>query len=120
LTPIPTLASHEQALRALYRAFNHRDIEAVLAAMSDDVDWPNAWEGGRIHGKDAIRAYWTRQWQEIDPHVEPISITAARPDGDVAVDVHQVVRAPSMAICLPTAGSCTCTGSSRVSSPGWT
>jgi hypothetical protein len=27
----------------------------------------------------------------IDPRVEPISITA-RPDGRVAVDVHQVVR----------------------------
>lgn len=81
----------EQALQALYRAFNSRDIDAVLAAMSDDVDWPNAWEGGRIHGKDAIRAYWARQWQEIDPHVEPISI-GARADGRVAVDVHQVVR----------------------------
>ncbi len=83
---------HEQPLRSLYQAFNARDIEAVLRAMSDNVDWPNAWEGGRVHGKDAVRAYWTRQWKEIEPHVDPIAITT-RPDGRVAVDVHQVVRA---------------------------
>lgn len=59
--------------------------------MSDDVDWPNAWEGGRVQGKEAVRAYWTRQWKEIDPHVEPIAISG-RPDGRLAVDVRQVVR----------------------------
>jgi hypothetical protein len=91
VTPASVPASDEQTLRALYRAFNDRDIGAVLAALSDDVDWPNAWEGGRIRGKDAVRAYWTRQWKEIDPHVEPISITA-RADGRIAVEVHQVVR----------------------------
>ena len=29
------------ALRALYRAFNAREIDAVLAALSPDVRWPN-------------------------------------------------------------------------------
>jgi hypothetical protein len=91
-SPSATSPSHEQTLRSLYQAFNKRDIDAVLAAMSEDVDWPNAWEGGRVHGKQAVRAYWTRQWQEIDPNVEPVSIVA-RPDGRVVVDVHQVVRA---------------------------
>ena len=66
-SPSATSPSHEQTLRSLYQAFNKRDIDAVLAAMSEDVDWPNAWEGGRVHGKQAVRAYWTRQWQEIDP-----------------------------------------------------
>jgi hypothetical protein len=75
----------------MYAAFNARDIDAVLAAMTEDVDWPNAWEGGRVRGQEAVRAYWTRQWAEIDPRVEPISI-AARPNGAVAVDVQQVVR----------------------------
>jgi hypothetical protein len=37
--------------------------------MTDDIDWPNGWEGGRVSGKDAVRAYWTRQWAEIDPHI---------------------------------------------------
>jgi hypothetical protein len=96
-TPAFRSVNPEQALRSLYQAFNTRDIDAVLAAMSDEVDWPNAWEGGRVHGKEAIRAYWTRQWKEIDPQVEPISITT-RPDGRVAVDVHQVVRAPDRSL----------------------
>ena len=33
-------------LEAGYDAFNRRDIEAALAGMAPDVDWPNAWEGG--------------------------------------------------------------------------
>ena len=83
--------SSEQVLRGVYDAFNARDIDAVLAAMSDEVDWPNAWEGGRVRGKEAIRAYWTRQWREIDPRVEPVAIRT-RADGRFAVEVHQAVR----------------------------
>ena len=32
--------------RGLYEAFNRRDVDGVLAMMSDDVDWPNAWISG--------------------------------------------------------------------------
>jgi hypothetical protein len=84
----------EQRLRGLYASFNARDIDGVLSATAEDVDWPNAWEGGRLHGRDAVRAYWLRQWATIDPHVEPVAMRA-RPDGRVAVDVHQVVRTPT-------------------------
>jgi hypothetical protein len=82
---------HEATLRSLYAAFNARDIDATLAGMSPDVDWPNGWKGGREHGHEAVHAYWTRQWRELDPYVEPVSI-ATRPDGRMAVEVHQVVR----------------------------
>lgn len=75
----------------MYAGFNARDIDAVLAAMTEDVDWPNAWEGGRIHGHDAVRDYWTRQWAAIDPRVEPVAIEPAR-DGRVVAEVDQVVR----------------------------
>jgi hypothetical protein len=81
----------EHRVRALYRAFNAREIDALLAQMTADVDWPNAWEGGRVHGREAVRDYWTRQWATIDPTVEPLAVTT-RPDGRVAVDVHQVAR----------------------------
>jgi len=81
----------ERRLRALYDAFNARDIDAVLNAMTDDVDWPNAWEGGRLRGKEAVRDYWNRQWAEIDPRVDPVAITALH-DGRFAVDVDQTVR----------------------------
>jgi ketosteroid isomerase-like protein len=80
----------ERLIRDLYASFNARDIEAAVAAMHPDVDWPNAWEGGRLEGHDAVREYWTRQFAAIDPHVEPTKIETA---GDtVDVTVHQTVR----------------------------
>jgi limonene-1,2-epoxide hydrolase len=80
----------ERQLRALYAAFNDRDLERALGGMTDDVDWPNGWEGGRVLGRDAVAAYWRRQWAAIDPHVEPLSITD---DGaTVSVEVQQTVR----------------------------
>jgi hypothetical protein len=82
---------HERLLRDLYRAFNRRDVERVIAAMHADVDWPNAFEGGRVVGRDAVRAYWARQFEQIDPRVEPVGFSA-EPDGHISVDVHQVVR----------------------------
>ncbi|HEY1711442.1 MAG TPA: nuclear transport factor 2 family protein [Solirubrobacteraceae bacterium] len=81
----------EEVLRAMYDGFNTRDIDAVLAAMSDDVDWPNGWEGGRLLGQEAVRDYWTRQWAAIDPRVEPLEI-GPRPGGRVEVQVRQLVR----------------------------
>jgi hypothetical protein len=84
-------------LSRLYAAFNARDIDAVLAGMEAGVDWPNAWEGGRVVGHAAVRDYWTRQWAAIDPRVEPEGFTTL-PDGRVAVDVHQVVRSLDGAI----------------------
>jgi hypothetical protein len=81
----------EQRLRACYEAFNARDIDALLRQMTADVDWPNAWEGGRVQGHDDVRDYWTRQWAAIDPTVEPVAF-AARADGSIAVEVRQVVR----------------------------
>ena len=74
-----------------YTAFNQRDIPAAFALMTDQVSWPKASEGGRVTGKPAIRDYWTRQWSEFDPHVDPAEITV-RPDGKAEVRVHQVVK----------------------------
>ena len=56
-----------------------------------DVDWPNGMEGGRVHGYDEVRAYWTRQWGILDPHVEPEHMEEDGA-GNIVVDVHQVVR----------------------------
>jgi ketosteroid isomerase-like protein len=82
---------HLAYFQGLYEAFNRRDADGVLAMMSDDVDWPNAWKGGRVVGREAVRDYWSAQWAEIDPHVEPLSVTE-RADGSLAVAVRQVVR----------------------------
>ena len=75
----------------MYASFNARDVDAVLAATADDVDWPNMIDGGRLRGHDAVRAYWERQFEATDPHVDPTSITV-EDDGRVIVAVHQVVR----------------------------
>ena len=82
----------EEILRSAYRAFNARDIEAAVQLMHPEVDWPNAWEGGRVVGHDAVRDYWTRQWAEIDPEVRP-QVFRRLPDGSIEVTVHQIVRA---------------------------
>jgi len=82
---------HEARLRAMYEAFNARDVDAVLRQLTVDVDWPNAWEGGRVCGHNAVRDYWTRQWAVIAATVEPMSFTT-RPDGSIAVEVDQLVR----------------------------
>jgi hypothetical protein len=78
-------------LSKVYEAFNARDIDAVLAFMDPAVDWPNGMEGGRVHGHQGVREYWTRQWGLIDPHVVPERINGEG-DGKLTVDVHQVVR----------------------------
>ncbi len=78
-------------LRELYAAFNARDIGAALTGMTEDVDWPNGWEGGYVKGHDEIRAYWTRQWEAVDSRVEPVAFTD-RANGDVEVRVHQTGR----------------------------
>jgi len=85
------LASEIKLLRTAYTAFNARDIDAALATMTSDVAWPKAFKGGFVHGREEIRAYWTEQWSEINPHVEPV---AFHPEGAgrILVDVHQVVR----------------------------
>jgi ketosteroid isomerase-like protein len=81
----------ERLLRRAYEAFNARDIDGALALMQPDVDWPNAMWGGRERGHAAVRAYWTRQWEVIDSHVEPVGFSADD-EGRIVVDVHQVVR----------------------------
>jgi ketosteroid isomerase-like protein len=86
-------SAQEPRLRALYAAFNARDIATVLAAMSPDVDWPDGWRGGRAVGHDAVRRYWEQQWAEIRPNVRPTAFSG-RDDGRVEVAVHQVVRDP--------------------------
>jgi hypothetical protein len=78
-------------LAQAYSAFNRRDIDGALALMSENVSWPRASEGGRAEGKEEIRSYWTRQWKEFDPHVEPLEVIDHE-GGVTEVKVHQVVK----------------------------
>ena len=85
------MANTQTLITAVYSAFNRRDIDGALARMSESVNWPKASEGGRVVGKDAVRAYWSRQWKEFDPHVEPIE-TIDRGAGRIDLRVHQLVK----------------------------
>jgi hypothetical protein len=85
------MADIKTLIEQAYSAFNKRDIDGALALMTQDVSWPKASEGGRVVGKEEIRAYWTRQYGEFDPHVEPLAITEGD-GGKVRVRVHQLVR----------------------------
>jgi ketosteroid isomerase-like protein len=83
------MSERQRALSELYAAFNRRDIDALLAAMHPEVDWPNAWEGGRVLGRDRVRSYWERQFGQISSRVVPTGFSEEE-GGAVVVDVDQV------------------------------
>ena len=80
-----------EVLRRIYDRFNARDIDGVLTALADDVTWANGMDGGHVHGREAVRAYWTRQWSVVSPHVEPVGFHKAA-EGAIVVEVRQSVR----------------------------
>lgn len=85
------MVENSELLQRIYEGFNRRDFPAVLAHLAEDVDWANGMDGGHVHGREAIRDYWTKQWAAIQPQVHPLQITE-RGDGSTAVEAHQVVR----------------------------
>ena len=78
-------------LKRVYNLFNTREMEAVLACLDENVMWANGMEGGHVQGRDGVRSYWTRQWATVDPHVNPVGFSNG-PQGEVIVEVHQVVH----------------------------
>lgn len=85
------MPSNKELLAFAYQKFNARDIEAVLALMHPDVNWANGMTGGRVMGRDHVRAYWRSQWAILDPRVDPVSFTEDE-SGRITVSVRQVVR----------------------------
>lgn len=85
------MAGQIEILKRLYERFNARDIDGVFTALADDVAWANGMDGGHVHGLAAVRAYWTRQWSLISPHVEPVAFHKGA-DGAVNVEVRQTIN----------------------------
>ena len=85
------MAGEIDVLKRMYDGFNARDIDGVLDMLDDDVAWANGMDGGHVHGHDAVRDYWTRQWTIVSPHVEPVSFDK-NADGSVVVTVQQSIR----------------------------
>ena len=86
-----TTTTLQDVIRKAYAAFNERDIDKALSTMQPDVQWSKAWEGGYISGHDEIKAYWTRQWAEINPTVRPVGFDE-RENGSLEVLVDQKVK----------------------------
>lgn len=95
------LVEEQHLLRAAYRDFNARRLDAVLMRLHPNVEWANGMEGGHVFGREGVRAYWTLQWATIDPHVEPLAIHL-NDQGGLTVEVHQVVRDLSGVILVDT------------------
>jgi hypothetical protein len=83
----------ESMVRESYAGFNARNAEVAAQGLSPDVEWPDQLEGGTIVGREAVIAYWRRQWKTFDPTMEPLQLTWAD-DGDLVVNVRQVLKGP--------------------------
>jgi hypothetical protein len=86
------MGDRKALLRRLYSAFNDGDVEALIKGMHPDVDWPNFLEGGRVHGRDALRAYWTHQFSIVKPESTPIEMREL-PGDRVFVRLHHFIKA---------------------------
>lgn len=78
-------------IKDAYAAFNARNIDAILRVMHPDVKWSKAWEGDYASGHEEVRAYWERQWKEINPQVVPVGFSE-RENGTLEVEVDQLVK----------------------------
>ena len=85
------MADNIEILKHMYERFNARDIDEVLTALDHDVAWANGMDGGHIHGLEAVREYWSRQWTIVSPHVKPMNFTKAA-DGSIVAEVQQSIR----------------------------
>jgi hypothetical protein len=87
--------TNEELIEQVYAAYNRQDADALLAFVSEDVDWPDG--QARLHGKQGLRAYWTRQWAKTRTRDEVLAIATPMPNRSI-VRIGQVVRALTGAV----------------------
>lgn len=85
------MRKNQELIKNAYAAFNARDIDTILKVMHPEVKWSKAWEGDYAMGHDEVRAYWQRQWKDIDPNVTPVGFQE-RENEILAVEVDQLVK----------------------------
>jgi ketosteroid isomerase-like protein len=90
MVPREPSAQRQALLLRAYHAYDAQDLDRLTAFLADDVDWPDD-AGNRLHGKDAVRAYWTEQWTRVRVHDHPVAFQQLD-DGRIAVHVSQVAR----------------------------
>lgn len=80
------VAEREAILERAYLLFNARDVNALLAMMTDDIEWPDVANGVVLRDKDAIRSYWEGQFAVADPQVQPTEFIPVEDDLVAVVD----------------------------------
>ncbi|MEP7145057.1 MAG: hypothetical protein ABI707_19380 [Ferruginibacter sp.] len=80
----------DKYFETLYKNFNERRIDLVIANMATNVKWANGMEGGYVYGHGGVRDYWTRQFKIASSNVNPTAIKEE--NGVIIVTVHQVVH----------------------------
>lgn len=83
--------AHTDTLRAAYAAFQAGDLNGVLSALDEQIEWrvPTALpQGGDFHGHDGVIGYFSGLAQALDaPEVE---VEAVLEDGDRVVVLGRV------------------------------
>ncbi len=85
------MLKNQALIKSAYAAFNARKIDDILRVMHPAIKWSKAWEGDYANGHDEVRAYWERQWKEIDPNVTPVGFREGE-NGTLEVEVDQLVK----------------------------
>ena len=85
------MRDNQEFLQNLYDAFNNREIETIISFMRPDVKWANGVEGGFVYRRDAVREYWTNQFNDIQAELETLKFETDENNRNV-VTVHQVIK----------------------------
>lgn len=83
--------SLEPLLNTLYEAIDRRDIEAVMSVFHPEARIPDSLEQSTVCGREAIRAYYLRQFAAIQVASSLLS-TKRLPDDSVEASLHVLVR----------------------------
>jgi len=81
---------HQNLVDALWDALNHQDIETALALVHPEADWQDLMSGGRRHGRDAVRDYWTSLFGMIRPTTSALAYRRLADDRISARVLHSI------------------------------
>lgn len=84
------MTDRELHITALWIAMNGQDIEAAVALLHPDVDWQDIMNGGRRHGRAAVRAYWAKTTALLTPGTSMIDYRLIGEDRIAARLLHSV------------------------------